>query len=127
MLAWIFVAPTIFLLLAINIFLPSWTIQLSFTNFRANRPNADVKWIGLRTMSGSSPTMISGRPCRRRRISAGPLFCRSRSGSLAWLINQKFKGNNFWTTIIVLHDAVLRRCRELLDIRISRRSASSIT
>ena len=45
--AWIFVAPTIFLLLAINIFPLIWTIQLSFTNFRANRPNAEVKWVGL--------------------------------------------------------------------------------
>ena len=38
--AWIFVAPTIFLLLAINIFPLLWTIYLSFTNYRANRPNA---------------------------------------------------------------------------------------
>ena len=37
--AWIFVAPTIFLLLAINIFPLIWTIYLSFTNYRANRPN----------------------------------------------------------------------------------------
>ena len=46
--AWIFVAPSIFLLLAVNIFPLIWTIRLSFTNFRANRPNAEVKWIGLR-------------------------------------------------------------------------------
>jgi multiple sugar transport system permease protein len=32
--AWIFVAPTILLLLAINIFPLIWTIRLSFTNFR---------------------------------------------------------------------------------------------
>ena len=35
--AWIFVAPTIFLLLAVNIFPLIWTINLSFTNFKANR------------------------------------------------------------------------------------------
>jgi multiple sugar transport system permease protein len=46
--AWIFVAPTIFLLLAINIFPLIWTIRLSFTNFAANRPNAEVRWVGLR-------------------------------------------------------------------------------
>ncbi|HAE01579.1 MAG TPA: ABC transporter permease, partial [Rhodospirillaceae bacterium] len=46
--AWIFVAPSIFLLLAINIFPLIWTVHLSFTNFRANRPNRDVEWIGLR-------------------------------------------------------------------------------
>ncbi len=38
--AWLFIAPTIVLLLAINIFPLIWTIQLSFTNYRANRPNA---------------------------------------------------------------------------------------
>jgi multiple sugar transport system permease protein len=46
--AWIFVAPTILLLLAINIFPLIWTIYLSFTNFRVNRPNNDVEWVGLR-------------------------------------------------------------------------------
>lgn len=46
--AWIFVAPTIFLLLAVNIFPLIWTIRLSFTNFRVNRPNNDVDWVGLR-------------------------------------------------------------------------------
>ena len=38
--AWIFVAPTIVLLLAINIFPLIWTIRLSFTNYAANKPNA---------------------------------------------------------------------------------------
>jgi len=37
--AWLFVGPTIFLLLAINIFPLIWTIYLSFTNYKANRPN----------------------------------------------------------------------------------------
>jgi ABC-type sugar transport system permease subunit len=36
-LAWLFVGPTIVLLLAFNIFPLLWTIYLSFTNFRANR------------------------------------------------------------------------------------------
>ena len=46
--AWIFVAPTIFLLLAINIFPLIWTINLSLTNYRANRVNREVDYIGLR-------------------------------------------------------------------------------
>ncbi|MCK4860578.1 MAG: sugar ABC transporter permease, partial [Rhodobacteraceae bacterium] len=45
--AWIFVGPSIFLLLAVNIFPLIWTIRLSFTNFRVNRPNRDVDWVGL--------------------------------------------------------------------------------
>jgi multiple sugar transport system permease protein len=46
--AWIFVAPSIFLLLAVNIFPLIWTIRLSFTNFRVNRPNADIEFVGLK-------------------------------------------------------------------------------
>ena len=45
--AWLFITPSILLLLAINIFPLLWTIQLSFTNYRANRPNAPLKYIGL--------------------------------------------------------------------------------
>src|SRR5215470_19504571 len=45
--AWLFITPSILLLLAINIFPLIWTIQLSFTNYRANRPNAPVRDMGL--------------------------------------------------------------------------------
>ena len=38
--AWLFIAPAIALLLAVNIFPLIWAVYLSFTNFRANRPNA---------------------------------------------------------------------------------------
>ena len=51
--AWIFVAPTIFLLLAVNIFPLIWTIRLSFTNFKANR-NRPVEWIGTRKLMAKS-------------------------------------------------------------------------
>ena len=44
--AWLFIAPTIVLLLAINIFPLIWTIHLSFTNYRANR-TAEAKFVGF--------------------------------------------------------------------------------
>ncbi len=50
--AWIFVAPTIFLLLAINIFPLIWTVRLSFTNFRANRPAKRSNGWACATMNG---------------------------------------------------------------------------
>src|ERR1051326_2406072 len=34
--AWLFITPTIMLLLAINVFPLLWTIYMSFTNFKAN-------------------------------------------------------------------------------------------
>lgn len=102
--AWIFVAPTIILLLAINIFPLIWTIRLSFTNYRANRPNADVKFIGLRnyerilTDSDIWQTMQA-----TAHFLCWTLFLQVVMGfALAWLINRKFKGNDLWTTIIVL-------------------------
>jgi len=45
--AWAFITPTIVLLLAINIFPLFWAVRLSFTNYRANRPNAPLRWLGL--------------------------------------------------------------------------------
>src|ERR1700739_1066540 len=45
--AWLFIAPTIALLLAINIFPLVWAIRLSFTNFKSNMPNLPIKFIGL--------------------------------------------------------------------------------
>src|SRR6201995_6156902 len=45
--AWLFITPSVLLLLAINIFPLIWTIQLSFTNYRANRPNAPLRYVGL--------------------------------------------------------------------------------
>lgn len=102
--AWIFVAPTIFLLLAVNIFPLIWTIRLSFTNYRVNRPNEPVKWVGLQNYSKILndadiwPTM---------QVTAHFLFwtlvLQILIGfALAWAINRKFKGNDLWTTIIVL-------------------------
>ncbi|GMG82400.1 sugar ABC transporter permease [Paralimibaculum aggregatum] len=102
--AWIFVAPTIFLLLAVNIFPLIWTIRLSFTNFRANRPNAEVKWIGLRnyerilTDSDIWLTMQATAHFLFWTIVLQVLL----GFALAWFINQKFRGSNFWTTVIVL-------------------------
>src|SRR6185437_11081811 len=46
-LAWLFITPTIVLLLAINIFPLIWTVYLSFTNYRANRPNVLMRWMGI--------------------------------------------------------------------------------
>lgn len=103
-LAWIFIAPTIALLLAINIFPLIWTVRLSFTNFRANQPNAPVESVGLRnyvriltdediwlTMQATAHFVV------------WTLVLQVLLGfGLAWLINRKFRGNDLWTTIIVL-------------------------
>jgi multiple sugar transport system permease protein len=102
--AWLFVAPTIFLLLAVNIFPLIWTIRLSFTNFRANRPNAEVDWIGLRNYER---ILTDDDIWETMQATAHFLFWTLAlqviiGFALAWLINRNFRGSNLWTTIIVL-------------------------
>lgn len=102
--AWIFVAPTIFLLLAINIFPLIWTIWLSFTNFRVNRVNADVQWIGLRNYERilSDPDIWQTMQATAHFLFWTLLLQVLIGFALAYLINKKFKGNDLWTTLIVL-------------------------
>jgi len=102
--AWIFVGPTIFLLLAINIFPLIWTINLSFTNYKANRPNRAVEYIGTRNYErilGDADIWLSMQATAH--FLFWTIFFQVLIGfALAWLINKKFKGNDLWTTIIVL-------------------------
>jgi len=101
--AWIFVAPTIFLLLAVNIFPLIWTIRLSFTNFRVNRPNRDVEWVGLRNYERilSDPDIWNTMQATAHFLIWTIALQVLIGFALAYLINKKFKGNDLWTTIIV--------------------------
>ena len=102
--AWLFVMPTIVLLLAINIFPLIWTVYLSFTNFRVNRPNAPVKFVGL---DNYSQILTDGDIWITMQATAHFLIwtivLQVLIGfTLAYLINKKFRGNDLWTTLIVL-------------------------
>src|SRR3954469_14412413 len=102
--AWLFITPTILLLLAINIFPLLWTIWLSFTNYRANRPNRAPEWIGVEnytrilTDSGVWLTLqVTARfVCWTILIEVLLGF------GLAWLVNRRFRGHGLWTTLILL-------------------------
>ncbi|MCY1290362.1 Trehalose transport system permease protein SugA [compost metagenome] len=103
-LAWLFVAPSIVLLLAVNIFPLIWTVRLSFTNFRVNRPNAEVQFIGLKNyLSILSDKDIWLTMQATAHFLIWTIVLQVLIGfSLAYLINKKFRGNDLWTTIIVL-------------------------
>ncbi|KMK65625.1 carbohydrate ABC transporter permease [Puniceibacterium sp. IMCC21224] len=102
--AWIFVGPTILILLAVNIFPLIWTIRLSFTNFRVNRPNAEVEWVGLKNYSRvlNDPDIWMSMQATAHFLIWTIVLQVLIGFSLAYLINKKFKGNDMWTTIIVL-------------------------
>ncbi|WP_298915907.1 sugar ABC transporter permease [uncultured Roseobacter sp.] len=102
--AWIFVGPTIFLLLAINIFPLIWTIRLSFTDFKANRAGREIKNVGLRNYERiltDSDIWLNMQATAH--FLFWTIFFQVLIGfALAYLINKKFRGNDLWTTIIVL-------------------------
>jgi multiple sugar transport system permease protein len=103
-LAWVFVTPTILLLLAINIFPLLWTIQLSFTNYRANRPNAPLRYIGLdnyRSILGD-PEIWQPMQATAHFVIWTILLQTLIGFGLAYLIDRKFRGHGFWTTIILI-------------------------
>ena len=102
--AWLFIAPTIVLLLAINIFPLIWAVRLSFTNYRANRPNAEVKWVGLENYQR---ILTDGDIWIAMQTTAHFVFwtivLQTLIGfSLAWLIDRRFRGHAFWTTVILI-------------------------
>ncbi len=104
MIAWIFISPTIIILLAINIFPLIWTVYLSFTNYRVNRPNKEVDFIGLRNYERIlSNTDIWGTMQATAHFLIWTIVLQVLIGfTLAYFINKKFRGNDLWTTIIVL-------------------------
>ena len=102
--AWLFISPTILLLLAINIFPLIWAIYLSFTNYRANKPGVPVKWIGLKNYEqilGSDD--IWGYLQVTAHFVVFSIALQVLLGfGLALLINKRFKGHATWTTVILL-------------------------
>ncbi|GIL02201.1 MAG: ABC transporter permease [Alphaproteobacteria bacterium] len=102
--AWIFIAPTIVLLLAINIFPLIWTINLSFTNYRANRLTLGSEYVGLRNYERilTDPDIWHNMQVTAHFLFWTIFFQVLIGFALAWLINRNFRGNAFWTTVIVL-------------------------
>lgn len=103
-LAWVFVTPTLVLLLAFNIFPLLWTIVLSFTNYRANRPNAERVWLGLdnyRRVLGDEAVWENLRATAHFLLSSIALQLLL-GFALALLLNKRFRTHSFWSTAILL-------------------------
>jgi len=102
--AWLFVTPTMVLLLAINIFPLIWTINLSFTNYKANRIARGWEYIGTRNYERilSDPDIWHNMQVTAHFLFWTIFFQVLIGFTLAWLINRNFRGSAFWTTVIVL-------------------------
>ena len=102
--AWLFITPTIILLLAINIFPLIWTIYLSFTNYAANRPNRPMMNVGLKWYRDilGSPEVWAAMQATAHFVFWTIFFQTLIGFGLAYLIDRKFRGHAFWTTIILI-------------------------
>jgi multiple sugar transport system permease protein len=104
MLAWWFIAPTMLLLLAINIFPLIWTVYLSFTNFKANRANRGIEWVGLANYRRilSDPDVWAAMQVTAHFVFWSILLQVVLGFGLALLLDKRFRGHGLWTTIILL-------------------------
>ena len=102
--AWLFIGPTIVLLLAINIFPLLWTLWLSFTNYRANRPNAAVTNVGIDNYVSvlTDPDIWAAMQATAHFLFWTILLQTVLGFALAYLIDRRFRGHGFWTTVILI-------------------------
>src|ERR1700678_4044233 len=101
--AWLFILPTMLLLLAINIFPLIWAIRLSFTGLMANLPTP-ARYVGF---DNYVDILTDEDLWANFQITAHFVFWTIALQvlvglGLALLINQKFRGHSFWTTVILL-------------------------
>ena len=102
--AWIFISPTILLLLAINIFPLIWTIRMSLTNYKANMGWMKYKSVGIANYVDilTDSDIWEAMPTTAHFVFWSILFEDALGFGLVLLINRKFRGHSFWTTIILL-------------------------
>ncbi|CAB3802577.1 carbohydrate ABC transporter permease [Pararobbsia alpina] len=102
--AWLFILPTVVLLLAINIFPLIWALRLSFTNFKSNMPSIPARFVGI---DNYVDILTDEDIWYAMQVTAH--FVLWSVGlevllgfGLALLINRRFRGHSFWTTLILL-------------------------
>jgi multiple sugar transport system permease protein len=102
--AWLFILPSIALLLAINIFPLIWAIRLSFTNFKSNLPYAPIKFVGLANYIDilTDEDIWHGMQVTARFVIWSIALQVVIGFGLALLINRQFRTHSFWTTVILL-------------------------
>ena len=102
--AWLFVAPTIALLLAINIFPLIWMIRLSFTSLNLSMSYLPMRFVGLDNFND----ILNDEDIWARLQTTASFVIWSVTlevvigFGLALLINRQFRSHSFWTTIILL-------------------------
>src|SRR4051794_11513819 len=101
---WLFIAPTLILLLLFNIFPLFYSLYLSFTDFSAVDPNNAPVWIGFANFSKllNDPQMWKyfATTGRFAFLSVGAQTILG--FALAMLLREKFRASGFVTTLILM-------------------------
>jgi multiple sugar transport system permease protein len=101
---WLFIAPTLILLILMNIFPLFYSLYLSFTEYSVIKPNNPPLWVGLENFRSllQNETLWSyfALTGRYALISVG---LQTLVGfGLAMLLRERFKGNGIFTTLILI-------------------------
>src|SRR5882762_202856 len=109
--AWLFISPTILLLLAINIFPLIWTVHMSLTNYKANMGWMKYKSVGIGNYRDilTDSDLWEAMQTTAHFVFWSIFFEVVLGFGLALLINRKFRGHSFWTTIILLPMIVVQK------------------
>jgi multiple sugar transport system permease protein len=101
--AWLFITPTLLLLLAINIFPLIWALRLSFTNFRSNAQYVPTRFVGLDNYRDilTDPDLWAAMQVTAHFVFWSVTLEVILGFGLALLINRQFRGHSFWTTLIL--------------------------
>src|SRR5580704_17176275 len=102
--AWLFVTPTIALLLAINIFPLIWMIRLSFTSLNLSMSYLPLRFVGLDNFRDilTDEDIWARLQTTAQFVIASVVLQVFVGFGLALLINRQFRSHSFWTTIILL-------------------------
>ncbi|NDF77724.1 MAG: sugar ABC transporter permease [Betaproteobacteria bacterium] len=92
------------LLLAINLFPLIWTVQLSFTNYRANRTSVPAMEVGIKNYVSvlTDPDIWLAMQNTAHFLFWTLLLQMVLGFALAYLIDRKFRGHGFLTTVILV-------------------------
>lgn len=102
--AWLFITPSLALLLAINIFPLIWTVRLSFTNFKSNAQYLPTHAVGLGNYRDilTDPDIWTAMQVTAHFVFWSVTFEVLLGFGLALLINRQFRGHSIWSTLILL-------------------------
>ena len=101
---WLFIAPTLILLVLMNIFPLFYSLYLSFTEYSVIKPNSPPVWVGLENFRNllQDKQVWSYFALTGRYVVLSVVLQTLVGFGLAMLLREKFRGNGLITTLILI-------------------------